>query len=97
MFRVKVKVTDGETMKKALLTAILIAMCSAAFGQESERPAASTQMGTAQQRAACRPDVRRFCRSVTAESGAFAFLACLQQHRDKLNRACRSVLESAGQ
>ena len=30
-------------------------------------------------------------------SGDGAFLACLQEHREKLRRACREVLESHGQ
>ena len=86
-------------MRKAFLAAaMVIVACSAAFAQESaDLPKPSNEMGTPQQRAACRPDVRKFCRSVPENAGPFAFLACLQQHREKLSRGCRGVLESAGQ
>jgi hypothetical protein len=69
-----------------VLTAVLIAASSAAFAQS----------GTPQEEAACRPDVRRFCHTV-AGSGNGPVLACLQEHREKLRKACRQVLESHGQ
>ena len=53
--------------------------------------------GAPEEQAACRPDVRRFCYSIKPGSGDGAFLACLQEHRAKLRRACREVLESHGQ
>ena len=53
--------------------------------------------GTPEEQAACRPDVRRFCHTIPPGSGDGAFLACLQDHRAKLRRACRAVLESHGQ
>lgn len=53
--------------------------------------------GTPEEQAACRPDVRRFCHTIPPGSGDGAFLACLQEHRTKLRRACREVLESHGQ
>ena len=53
--------------------------------------------GTPEEQAACRPDVRRFCHSIPQGSGDGVFLACLQEHRAKLSRACRNVLESHGQ
>jgi len=69
-----------------VLVAVLTAASSAAIAQS----------GTPQEEAACRPDVRRFCHAV-AGSGNGPVLACLQQHREKLRRACREVLESHGQ
>jgi hypothetical protein len=53
--------------------------------------------GTPEEQAACRPDVRRFCHSIPQGSSDGVFLACLQEHRAKLSRACRQVLESHGQ
>ena len=53
------------------------------------------QQGTAQERAACRSDVRRYCRSTGGDS--MAALACLQSHRAQLSRSCRTVLEQNGQ
>ncbi len=49
--------------------------------------------GTAEEQAACRPDVRRFCHAIK-EGGNF--LGCLQEHREKLRQPCRAMLESHG-
>jgi len=75
-------------VRKLVLAAILIASISPTIAQAS---------GTPQEEAACRSDVRRFCHSIPAGSADGVFLACLQEHRQKLRRACREVLESHGQ
>ena len=54
------------------------------------------QMGTPQQRAACGPDVGRYCKAVKPDEGPFAYLACLQKHREKLRPACLKVIEGGG-
>jgi hypothetical protein len=86
---------------KVSMAAILIAWSSAAFAQGTRPPDSSqsnsNQMGSSEQQAACRPDVRRFCRAVSADSGPFVFLACLKEHRERLSRACLNVLEDNGQ
>lgn len=43
--------------------------------------------------AACRPDVRRLCHNVREGAGNDAYLSCLQEHRSRLSRRCRRVLE----
>ncbi len=57
---------------------------------------AMAQSGTPEERAACRPDVRRFCYRIKESEGSNAFLQCLQEHRAKLTAGCRDVLESHG-
>jgi hypothetical protein len=52
-------------------------------------------MGTPQERAACTPDVRKFCRSVSQDE--MRVLACLQANRAKISAACNKVLVSHGQ
>ncbi len=52
--------------------------------------------GTPQEQAACRRDVRAFCRHIKAGAGNDAFLHCLQEHRVRLNKACAEVLRSHG-
>lgn len=69
-----------------MLVSVLTAAASAAFASS----------GTPQEEAACRPDVRRFCHTLVGQ-GDSVILACLQEHRAKLRRACREVLESHGQ
>jgi hypothetical protein len=57
---------------------------------------AQQQRGTAEEQAACTRDVQRFCRPVI-DQGDFTVLACLQQNRPKLSKACDQVLKSHGQ
>jgi hypothetical protein len=75
---------------KISLIAALIAVCPPVLVQ-------AAYQGTAKERAACRPDVRKFCHTVKAGSGSGAFLNCLQANRPKLSKACRNVLERHGQ
>jgi hypothetical protein len=79
---------------RALLALLFIGVASTALGQAN---VPTPEMGTPEQRAACGPDVRRFCKSVKPEDGPFAYLSCLQDHRAKLHAACLKVLESNGQ
>ena len=52
--------------------------------------------GTPEEQAACSRDVQRFCRPVI-DQGDFTILACLQQNRPKLSKACELVLKTHGQ
>jgi len=84
---------------RALLALLFIGVASTALAQSNVvTPETGTpEMGTPEQRQACGPDVRRFCKSVKPDDGPFAYLACLQEHREKLHVACLKVLESNGQ
>ena len=55
--------------------------------------------GDARERAACRPDVMRFCKQVIKDTNddVFSILNCLQSHRTRISRACNQVLVSHGQ
>jgi len=57
--------------------------------------ALSQQQGTPQERAACAPAVRKFCKS--ANEDTMRVLACLQANRAKIGAACNRVLVSHGQ
>ena len=72
-----------------VLSFALLMMASHAQAQ-TQKP---EEMGTPEQRAACGPDVGRFCKKVKPEEGPFAYLNCLQANRDKLRRACLKVIE----
>ena len=67
------------------LSSILV---SSAFAQQ--------RSGTPEEQAACSRDVQRHCRPVI-DQGDFAVLACLQQNRDKISKACDLVLKNHGQ
>jgi len=51
---------------------------------------------TAHEHDACARDVTRFCRAVM-NNGDQAVLACLQQNRQRISRACNKVLIDHGQ
>jgi hypothetical protein len=74
------------SMRTLLMSAALIGVSSIAMAQQ----------GTPEERAACRPDVRRFCYRIRESDGSNAYLQCLQQHRERLSPRCRAVLESHG-
>ena len=79
---------------RALLVLIFIGVTAAAHAQgRSNSSDQSSQMGTPEQRAACGHDVGRFCKSVKAEDGPYAYLYCLQAHRERLRPACLKVIE----
>jgi hypothetical protein len=47
--------------------------------------------GTPQQRAACRPDVVKFCKGKGEDPGVL--LSCLEENKDKISEKCRKVIE----
>jgi hypothetical protein len=79
-------------MRKFLiaLTLLSVSVPAVAIAQQQQRS------GTAEEQAACSRDVQRFCRPVI-DQGDFTILACLQQHRPKITKACDAVLKSHGQ
>jgi hypothetical protein len=79
-------------MQRSLAFALFLAAAAATPAAAQSTKPASEEMGTPEQRAACRPDVRRFCRSVKPEDGPYAYLDCLQKHREKLRPVCLRVI-----
>jgi len=53
---------------------------------------ATAQMGTPEEQAACRPDVRKFCYKIPRSAGNKAFQNCLVSNRNILSPKCKSVL-----
>ncbi len=75
-------------LKRALIAGMLISLVpSLSFAQGGSRDANEK---------ACGGDARRLCRKVL-DQGDSAVLSCLQAHERSLSRACRKVLEDAGQ
>jgi hypothetical protein len=79
-------------MYKFSLALILLSL-SISTGAIAQPPQRS---GTPEEQAACARDVQRFCRPVI-DQGDFTILACLQQSRPKLTKACDQVLKNHGQ
>lgn len=73
----------------------LVLVTTTASAQNKFRP-----QGSAEDRA-CRGDSHRLCQDVfpadkSAEPDQFKMLACLQQHRAKLSKACSEMLQNHG-
>jgi hypothetical protein len=79
-------VWKGPLIPVALCTFVLGIGC--ALGQ-----------GSAQERAACRRDVKRLCQSELQRNpdDMLSITNCLQTNRTKISRACRNALASHGQ
>jgi hypothetical protein len=79
-------------MHKFFLALILLSLSvsTGAIAQQQQRS------GTPEEQAACSRDVQRHCRPVI-DQGDFTVLACLQQNRAKLSKACEQVLRIHGQ
>ena len=71
------------------LTLLSLSVPTAAIAQQQ-------RSGTPEEQAACSRDVQRYCRPVI-DQGDFTILACLQQNRPKLSKACDQVLKNHGQ
>ena len=71
------------------LTLLSVSISSGAIAQQQ-------RSGTPDEQKACSRDVSRFCRPLM-DQGDFVVLACLQQNRPKLTKACSQVLTSHGQ
>jgi hypothetical protein len=71
------------------LSVLSISVSTGALAQQQ-------RSGTPEEQAACSRDVQRYCRPVI-DQGDFTVLACLQQNRPKLSKACDQVLKNHGQ
>ena len=80
-------------MRKSVLALILVSLSAATAASAQPQPQRS---GTPAEQAACSRDVQRHCRPVI-DQGDFTILACLQEHRPKLSKACDQVLKDHGQ
>ena len=67
-------------LRLSLIAVLVTAPLSSALAQ-----------GTPQQRAACRPDVVKFCKGKGEDPGVL--LSCLEENKDKLSDRCRRVIE----
>lgn len=81
-------------------TVLIVLLSSASVRAQVDKPAPGSSggglfTGTAEEQAACSPDAVKFCRDDIPDT--FAVLACLQEHREKLKKACLEVLKSHGQ
>jgi len=85
-----------------LLIAVSFAAAKAAAQQLPPQPPpvnGPLGQGSPEERAACHPDVTKFCQPQLEVSpdDVLAILGCLQSNRSKISVACQQVLASHGQ
>jgi hypothetical protein len=88
-----------------LSIALFSAVAGAASAQVGrEGPPATRKslidQGDEKERAACHPDVVKFCKELIKggdDADVFGILSCLQTNRPKISKACNEVLASHGQ
>jgi hypothetical protein len=83
-------------MRTAILLAALLAPSMALAQETAQATPEQMQMGTPEERAACRPDVRKHCSKIDISKGE-THLGCLKLNREKLGKACQDVLTKHGQ
>jgi hypothetical protein len=87
-------------LRKPVMIAVLINVLGAAPALAQPPfplpfPPLPTPQGTPEERAACAPDVQKYCE--TALPDTMRVLACLQANRTRISNACNRVLVSHGQ
>jgi hypothetical protein len=95
----------GIMLRVSILTlALALAAGTPAFAQQlppQPPPVKGMSMGDGnpQERAACHPDVSKFCQTQLEVNpqDVLGILGCLQANRSKISSACQQVLASHGQ
>jgi hypothetical protein len=82
-----------------LTLAFVLAGATTALAQQFPPQPAAPERGNDAERAACRPDVVKFCQAELSKNqdDVFSILACLQRSRTRISAACQQVLASHGQ
>jgi hypothetical protein len=83
-------------MLRTVLLLATLAISQSAYAQDARLPSPAPNPGRAEDERACGPDARKLCRQVLSQ-GDMAVLACFQQNRAQLSRACDAVLRKHGQ
>jgi len=96
--------SGGMMLRISVVTiALLLVAGPAALAQLPAQPPPvknSITQGSDQERAACHPDVMRYCKTLVRDDGqddVFAILSCLQTNRTRISNSCQQVLASHGQ
>lgn len=83
-------------MSRILLSSALLLSFGSTLAMAQVQRQPQPHSGTDAEHRACVRDVSRFCRAVM-DQGDLTVLACLQQYRPKISKACNQVLLSHGQ
>jgi hypothetical protein len=81
--------------KIAILLAAAVAGSTIALAQLPLPLPLPMPQGTPEDRAACEPDVQRYCKAEVPDQ--LRVLGCLQDNRKRISRSCQGVLARYGQ
>ena len=81
--------------KIAILLAAAVAGSTIALAQLPLPLPLPMPEGTPEDRAACEPDVQRYCKAAIPDQ--LRVLGCLQDNRKRISRSCQGVLAKYGQ
>ena len=81
--------------KIAILLAAAVAGSTIALAQLPLPLPLPMPQGTPEDRAACEPDVQRYCKTEVPDQ--LRVLGCLQDNRKRISRSCQGVLARYGQ
>ena len=86
-------------MIRISMLSIAFVFAAAAANAQTFPPQPAANQGNDKERAACHPDVTRFCQTQLQvnPNDTLGILGCLQANRPKISRACQQVLASHGQ
>ena len=94
----------GGIMIRISVLSLMFALAAGVAGAQQLPPqpppvASAMGQGNDRERAACHPDVTRFCQTQLQinPNDVLGILGCLQTNRPKISRACQEVLASHGQ
>ncbi len=82
-------------MHRLTLAALTVLLLSGAVALAQPSNGRNKMGGTADDQNACFKDANRYCADAIPDQ--FKVLACLQEHRRRLSKACAKVLEENGQ
>lgn len=78
-------------LRNLLLVVAVLVVSSGAWAESNQ---SHNDSNSTPEDKACRGDAHRFCKEDIPDQ--FRVASCLQEHRDRLSHACRSVLEGHG-
>jgi hypothetical protein len=81
--------------KIAIVAAAIITGSTVALAQLPLPIPLPMPQGTPEDRAACEPDVKRYCQSAVPDQ--LRVLGCLQDNRKRISQSCQAVLVRYGQ
>ena len=92
---------QGTMIRISMLSIAFVVAAAAASASSTPRrqPPPAANQGNDRERAACHPDVTRFCQAQPQANAndTLGILGRLQANRPKISRACQQVLASHGQ